>query len=73
MNESAMIRKPWNRSVQAAATSPPTKLYSMNMTVIATTISFAPTPPPVAWLMTLPAPFSMLPVLMMKKHSAKTM
>ena len=28
--------------------------------------------PPVAWLMTLPAPFSMLPMLMMKKQSANT-
>ncbi len=45
----------------------------MNITVIATTISFAPTPPPDAWLMTFPAPFSMLPVLMMKKHRANTM
>ena len=45
----------------------------MNITVIATTISFTPTAPPVAWLITLPAPLSMLPVLMMKKHTAKTM
>ena len=33
---------------------------------MATTISLTATVPPVAWLMTLPAPFSMLPVLMMK-------
>ena len=26
MNDSTMIRKPWKRSVHAAATSPPTKL-----------------------------------------------
>jgi hypothetical protein len=38
----------------------------MNMTVIATTISLTPTPPPVAWLMTLPAPLSMLPMLITK-------
>ena len=73
MNESAMIRNPWKRSVHAAVIRPPTKLYNMNITVIATTISFVPTPPPVAWLITLPAPFSMLPMLMMKKQTANTM
>ena len=52
---------------------PADEAVEMNITVIATTISLTPTPPPVAWLITLPAPFSMLPVLMMKKHSAKTM
>ena len=48
MNESTMIRNPWNTSVRAAATNPPTKLYTTNITVIATTISFTPALAPVA-------------------------
>ena len=66
MNESAMIRKPWKKSVQAAETSPPKKLYRMKTAVIPTTISFTPTEPPTAWLMTFPAPFSIEPMLIVK-------
>ena len=43
------------------------------MTVIAITISFTPAVPPVAWLITLPAPLSRLPVSMMKNNSANRM
>jgi hypothetical protein len=44
----------------------------MNITVITTTISFTAAVPPVAWLMTLPAPLSRPPVSMMKKQTANT-